>query len=81
MVSFEKKNTIFAQGAATDGLFFIQSGKVQLSVVSESGKEATLGILNEGDFFGEGGLAGQVIRMSSAIAITDCVLLHVEKER
>jgi len=80
MVSFEKKDTIFAQGAATDGLFFIQSGKVQLSVVSESGKEATLGILNEGDFFGEGGLAGQLIRMSSAIAITDCVLLHVEKE-
>jgi CRP/FNR family cyclic AMP-dependent transcriptional regulator len=80
MVSFEKKNTIFAQGAATDGLFFIQSGKVQLSVVSESGKEATLGILNEGDFFGEGGLAGQLIRMSSAIAITDCVLLHVERE-
>jgi CRP/FNR family transcriptional regulator, cyclic AMP receptor protein len=80
LVSFEKKDTIFAQGAATDGLFFIQSGKVQLSVVSESGKEATLGILNEGDFFGEGGLAGQLIRMSSAIAITDCVLLHVEKE-
>jgi CRP/FNR family transcriptional regulator, cyclic AMP receptor protein len=80
MVSFEKKNTIFAQGAATDGLFFIQSGKVQLSVVSENGKEATLGILNEGDFFGEGGLAGQLIRMSSAIAVTDCVLLHVEKK-
>jgi CRP/FNR family cyclic AMP-dependent transcriptional regulator len=80
MVSFEKKNTIFAQGDLTDGLFFIQEGKVQLSVVSESGKEATLGILSEGDFFGEGGLAGQLIRMSSAIAMTDCVLLHVEKK-
>ena len=78
--SFEKKTTIFGQGDATDGLFFIQSGKVQLSVVSEGGKEATLGILGEGDFFGEGGLAGQLLRMSSAIAITDCVLLHVEKE-
>jgi len=80
MVSFEKKNTIFAQGDATDGLFFIQEGKVQLSVVSEAGKEATLGILSEGDFFGEGGLAGQLTRMSSAMALTDCVLLHVEKK-
>ena len=79
MLSFEKRNTIFAQGDLTDGLFFIQEGKVQLSVVSEAGKEATLGILSEGDFFGEGGLAGQTTRMSSAIAMTDCVLLHVEK--
>ena len=80
MLSFGKRNTIFAQGDLTDGLFFIQEGKVQLSVVSEAGKEATLGILSEGDFFGEGGLAGQVIRMSSATAMTDCVLLHVEKK-
>ena len=80
MVSFGKKSTIFAQGDTTDGLFFIQEGKVQLSVVSEAGKEATLGILSEGDFFGEGGLAGQLIRMSCAIALTDCVLLHVERK-
>ena len=80
MVSFKKNNTIFAQGDSTDGLFFIQGGKVQLSVVSEAGKEATLGILSEGDFFGEGGLAGQFIRMSSAIAMTDCILLHVERK-
>jgi CRP/FNR family transcriptional regulator, cyclic AMP receptor protein len=79
MLSFQKKNTIFAQGDSTDGLFFIQEGKVQLSVVSEAGKEATLGILGEGDFFGEGGLAGQPTRMSSAVAMTDCVLLHVGK--
>ena len=79
MVSFAKKNTIFAQGDSTDGLFFVQEGKVQLSVVSEAGKEATLGILSEGDFFGEGGLAGQLVHMSSATAMTDCVLLHVEK--
>jgi len=80
MVTFGKKSTIFAQGDATDGLFFIQEGKVQLSVVSEAGKEATLGILSEGDFFGEGGLAGQLTRMSCAIALTDCVLLHVEQK-
>jgi CRP/FNR family cyclic AMP-dependent transcriptional regulator len=80
MVSFQKKNTIFAQGDSTDGLFFIQKGKVQLSVVSEAGKEATLGILGEGDFFGEGGLSGQLQRMSCATAMTECVLLHVEKK-
>jgi CRP/FNR family transcriptional regulator, cyclic AMP receptor protein len=80
MLSFQKKNSIFDQGAATDGIFFVQKGKVRLSVVSEAGKEATLGILGEGDFFGEGGLAGQLTRMSSATAMTDCVLLHIEKK-
>ena len=80
MLSFEKKNTIFAQGDSTDGLFFIQKGKVQLTVVSEAGREATLGILSEGDFFGEGGLAGQPVRMSSAVAMTDCLLLHVGRK-
>jgi len=80
MLSFQKKDTIFTQGDSTDGLFFIQKGKVRLSVVSERGKEATLAILGERDFFGESGLAGQLLRMSSATAITDCILLHVEKK-
>ena len=79
MMSLDKKSTIFAQGDPTDGLFFIQKGKVQLTVVSEAGKEATLGILNPGDFFGEGGLAGQLVRMCSATALSDCELLHVSK--
>jgi len=80
MLSIQKKKLIFTQGDATDGLFFIQKGKVRLSVVSEVGKEATLAILSEDDFFGEGGLAGQLLRMASATAVTDCVLLHVEKK-
>jgi CRP/FNR family cyclic AMP-dependent transcriptional regulator len=80
MVSFQKKQTIFAQGDSRDGLFFVQTGSVQLSVVSEGGREATLGILGVGDFFGEGGLAGQPLRMSSATALTDCVLLHIERK-
>jgi CRP/FNR family transcriptional regulator, cyclic AMP receptor protein len=80
MLSFRKKETIFIQGDTTDGLYFIQKGKVRLSVVSERGKEATLAILGERDFFGESGLAGQLPRMSSATAITDCILLHVEKK-
>jgi len=80
MLPFQNKAIIFAQGEPSDGLFFIQQGKIRLSVVSEAGKEATLGVLGNDDFFGEGGLAGQLVRMSSATAMTDCVLLHVEKK-
>ena len=80
MVSFHRKDMVFGQGDPTDGLFFIQRGKIQLTVLSDTGKEATLGILKEGDFFGESGLAGQVLRMSTATAMTDCTLLHVEKK-
>jgi CRP/FNR family cyclic AMP-dependent transcriptional regulator len=79
MVSFQKKETVFAQGDDMDGLFFIQSGKIRLSVVSDDGREAVLGILSVGDFFGEGGLAGQLLRMSSATALTESVLLNVDK--
>ena len=79
-MSLQKNGTVYSQGDPSDGLFFIQKGKIQLSVVSEIGKEATLAILGEGDFFGESGLAGQLVRMSSAMARTDCVLLHIEKK-
>jgi CRP/FNR family transcriptional regulator, cyclic AMP receptor protein len=79
-MSFRTDDTIFVQGDPTDGLFFVQKGKVRLSVVSEAGKEATLGILGDGDFFGEGGLAGQQVRMSSATAMSVCDVLHVEKK-
>jgi CRP/FNR family transcriptional regulator, cyclic AMP receptor protein len=80
LMSFRADDTIFVQGDSTDGLFFVQKGKVRLSVVSEAGKEATLGILGDGDFFGEGGLAGQQVRMSSATAMSVCDVLHVEKK-
>ena len=80
MLFVQKKKQIFIQGESAAGVFFVQKGKVQLSVLSESGREATLGILNEGDFFGEGGLSGQLLRASSATALTGCVLLHVEKK-
>src|ERR1700675_2665639 len=78
-VPFPKKQPIFAQGDAADSIFYIQAGKVRLTVVSQIGKEATLGILSEGDFFGEGGLAGQPLRMGSATAMTDCELLQIDK--
>ena len=76
---FPKKQIVFTQGDNADAVFHIQSGKVKLTVVSKTGKEATIGILGEGDFFGEGSLAGQVLRMGSAIAMTDCAILRIEK--
>ena len=79
IVTFSKKETIYAQGATCDAVFYIQKGKVRLTVVSKNGKEATIGILNPGDFFGEGGLAGQPLRMGAAIAMTDCELMRIEK--
>jgi len=80
VVAFPKKQTIFTQGDAADAIFYIQKGKVRLTVVSKIGKEATLGILNEGEFFGEGGLAGQPLRMGSATALTNCELLRIDKK-
>ncbi|MGA6987845.1 MAG: Crp/Fnr family transcriptional regulator [Terriglobales bacterium] len=77
---FPKKQTIFAQGDPADAVFYVQTGKVRLTVVSKAGKEATIGILGDGDFFGEGSLAGQVLRMGSAIAMTDCEVLRIEKK-
>jgi len=80
VVAFPKRQTIFAQGDAADSVFYIQEGKVRLTVVSKAGKEATLGILTEGEFFGEGSLAGQPLRMGSATAMTDCELLRIDKK-
>ena len=80
IVAIAKQQTIYAQGAACDAVFYIQTGKVRLTVVSKVGKEATLGILSEGEFFGEGGLAGQPLRMGSATAMTDCELLRIDKK-
>ena len=79
-VLFSKKQTIYTQGDRADSIFYVQSGKVLLTVVSKIGKEATLGILSEGDFFGEGGLAGQAFRMGSATAMTDCEVLQIDKK-
>jgi CRP/FNR family cyclic AMP-dependent transcriptional regulator len=77
---FPAKQRIFAQGDAADAVFYLQKGKVKLTVVSKAGKEATIGILGEEDFFGEGSLAGQFVRMSSATAMTDCALMRIDKK-
>src|SRR6204780_3789854 len=75
--AFPKKRPIFAQGDSSDAVFYIKEGKIRLTVVSKIGKEATIGILNEGDFFGEGCLTGQPIRLCSATAMTDCPVMTI----
>jgi CRP-like cAMP-binding protein len=79
-VAVSERQTIYAQGVGADAVFYIQKGKVKLTVVSKTGKEATIGIISEGNFFGEGALAGQVLRMGSAAAMTDCELLRIDKK-
>jgi CRP-like cAMP-binding protein len=78
--AFAKKQTIFAQGDSSDAVFYIKEGKVKLTVVSEIGKEATIGILKESDFFGEGCLTGQPLRLCSATAMTDCSVMKIDKK-
>ena len=80
ILAVPKKQSIFTQGDTADAVFYIRTGKVNLTVVSKEGKEATIGILKKGDFFGEGTLAGQMVRMGSAIAMTDCEVLRVNKK-
>ncbi len=70
---------IFSQSDRAEALFYIQKGKVKLSVVSSRGKQAVIGIIGAGDFFGEGCLAGQPVRMASAVALGECSLVRVEK--
>ena len=80
IVAFPKKRAIFAQGDSSDAVFYLKEGRVKLTVVSKAGKEATIGILNEGAFFGEGCLTGQRLRLFSATAITDCSVMRIEKK-
>src|SRR6202035_307685 len=80
ILSVAKKETIFVQGDAADAVFYVQKGKVRLTVVSKIGKEATIAIAGEGNFFGEGSLAGQLLRMGSAADMTDCEILRVDKK-
>jgi CRP/FNR family transcriptional regulator, cyclic AMP receptor protein len=79
-LTFAKDQAIFAQGDVADAVFYIQKGKVKLTVVSPSGREATLGLLDTENFFGEGALAGQTLRMGSASAMTDCEVQRIDKK-
>lgn len=80
IVDYPKKRAIFSQGDSSDAVFYVRKGKVRLSVLSRSGKEATIAILTEGDFFGEGCLIGQSVRLSTATTMTDCSMLRIDKK-
>jgi CRP/FNR family cyclic AMP-dependent transcriptional regulator len=80
IVEFNQKQTIYAQGTVCDALFYIVHGTTKLTVLSTQGKEATIAILKEGDFFGEGCLAGQPLRMGTATALTDCKVMRIENK-
>ena len=74
-----KDQIVFRQGDPADAVFYIQSGKVKKTVVSEQGKEAVVAILGARDFFGEGSLAGEVLRLSTVSALTKSVIARVSK--
>jgi CRP/FNR family cyclic AMP-dependent transcriptional regulator len=80
IVRVRKKSKVYAQGDTCDAVFYIKKGKIKLTVVSKDGKEATIAILNPTDFFGEGCLAGQSVRMGFATALTDCGLMRIENK-
>src|SRR5688572_2518139 len=79
VIPIQKGKKIFSQGDRADAIYFIQTGKVHVSVVSSGGKEAVLAMLGPNDFFGEGSLVGQAIRMSTATALEAVTVVKVEK--
>ena len=76
---YRENQPVFAQGDRADALFYLQAGKIKVTVVSKQGKEAVIAILGEGEFFGEGCLAGQPLRISSARAMSECSVVRLEK--
>jgi CRP/FNR family transcriptional regulator, cyclic AMP receptor protein len=77
---YKRKEAIYSQGASAKTIMYLEEGAVKLSVISEAGKEAVVAVLGAGDFFGEGCLAGQAIRMGTATALTSCSLFIIEKK-
>jgi CRP/FNR family cyclic AMP-dependent transcriptional regulator len=80
IVEYRKSQKIYSQGDSTDTVLYIQKGEIKLSVVNEVGKEAVVAMLGRGDFIGEGGLAGQAVRIGTATAITPTTVLVIEKK-
>jgi len=79
IIKYARTRDIFLQGQPADSLFYLRRGKVRLTVISKRGKEAVVAVLGAGEFFGEGCLAGQQLRMATAVAIADCTLDKIEK--
>jgi len=80
VAEFRKKQAIFSQGEPADSIMYVQKGSVKLTVVNEDGKEAVVAIFGPGDFFGEGGMAGQKLRMGTATAIAPTTVLVIGKD-
>jgi CRP/FNR family cyclic AMP-dependent transcriptional regulator len=80
VAEFGKKQAIFSQGEPADSVMYVQKGSVKLTVVNETGKEAVVAIFGSGDFFGEGGMAGQTIRMGTATAVVPTTVLVIGKD-
>ena len=80
IVKFRRGEVIFTQGDACEDVMYIQKGGVKLSVVSKTGKAAVVAMLGPGDFFGEGCLAGQPVRMGNAAALSDSTILRIDKD-
>jgi CRP/FNR family transcriptional regulator, cyclic AMP receptor protein len=76
---YRKDQNVYTRGEPADSVFYIQSGKVRKTVVSEQGKEAVVALLGTGDFFGEGCLAGQPRRLATVSAMTECVIVRIAK--
>ena len=81
IVNYIKNQKIFSQGDLADSIFYIQQGKVKIAVTSDRGKEAVVALLAGGNFFGEGCLAGQQVRMGTAVAMSESSIMRVEKAR
>jgi CRP/FNR family transcriptional regulator, cyclic AMP receptor protein len=80
VVEYRRSEKVYSQGGPATNVIYIQKGRIKLSVINEIGKEAVIAILGPGDFFGEGGMAGQLVRMGTATAITPATLLVIEKQ-
>ena len=80
VAEFRRRQAIFSQGDAADSVIYLQKGGVKLTAVNESGKEGVVAMFGPGDFFGEGGMAGQTIRMGTATAISPTTVLMIEKD-
>jgi CRP/FNR family transcriptional regulator, cyclic AMP receptor protein len=80
VAEFREKQAVFSQGEAADTVMYVQKGSVKFTVVNESGKEAVVAMFGPGDFFGEGGMAGQTVRMGTATAVSPTTVLVIEKD-
>src|SRR6185295_18318583 len=80
VVEFRRNQRVFSQGDPANAVLYVQEGAIRLSVLSAAGKEAVVGMMGPGDFFGEGCLAGQPLRMGSAAALVPTRLLIVQKK-